>query len=860
MHIQFSRHGRNRPFILRWILVVAFIIDISHSLESKQIPFPIHIENFEDTLIWAVKIGDPSFNKYGLPDFEEDKILQQEEDLKHIAHSVASDLDVHSLGRVGEIPNIFLFGFYFPDGSDKSVESWKFVDLHNHHKNILNDELIKKAQADLEKKFDGHENIVWYSRQKIVSRQKRKVKFKDPKYKEQWHLVNHVYQAMDINVTGVWNRNVTGKGVTVAVVDDGLEWTNPDLQDNYNAAGSWDLNSDDSDPMPNSRLESNHHGTRCAGEIAAVRNSICGVGVAYDAKVSGLRVLDGPMTDSLEASAFNKNMQINDVYSCSWGPDDDGKTVDGPHLLAQAAMRYGINYGRGGYGNIYVVASGNGGRFQDNCNYDGYANSLYTVTIGAVDETGHMPFYAEECASMLAVTFSSGSSFSQRSIVTTDWTKHGGNGCTSRHTGTSAAAPLAAGMIALMLQVRPCLTWRDIQYIIAMTAQKVDVNLADWQRNGAGLFHSHKHGFGLMKAWRLVNAAKIWTMVSWLTAYSHESGKIRKEIPKSMSSPLIVFYNVTEGDIGGFDLLTLEHVQVTLSLEHPYRGYLEIQLACPSGTKSVIGAPRRLDNSTKGFSGWTFSTVRCWGEKPVGTWKLTVIDTDPGDHGKGYLTEWKLKLYGSPMTQEEFQERKKAVHKAMSGEYLNDTYSLPCGEPPVKARPDAPMSEKTLKILALVSAFCLVMAIYESMEYALCYKEEKQEQLRRKNLKKDANRLANRHRIGDHDSSETRALLQEEEEIPLDIISSNQNNSSTSSIHNNSNPSLDTSWNSFSESDLQRMPDLGDEEEEVVYSQQRTDMGILGERQVRNTRVYASMTNQSAAILTNHNTESRHNR
>lgn len=48
----------------------------------------------------------------------------------------------------------------------------------------------------------------------------------------------------------------------------------------------------------------------------------------------------------------------------------------------QAAMQYGIDFGRRGFGSIYVVASGNGGRFQDNCNYDGYANSIYTVTVG----------------------------------------------------------------------------------------------------------------------------------------------------------------------------------------------------------------------------------------------------------------------------------------------------------------------------------------------------------------------------------------------------------------------------------------------------------------------------------------------
>jgi len=78
-------------------------------------------------------------------------------------------------------------------------------------------------------------------------------------------------------------------------------------------------------------------------------------------------------------------------------------------------MRHGVEFGRHGYGAIYVVASGNGGVVGDNCNYDGYANTVYTVTVGAVGEDGAMPYYGEECASMLAVTFSS--SAYHRSIV-----------------------------------------------------------------------------------------------------------------------------------------------------------------------------------------------------------------------------------------------------------------------------------------------------------------------------------------------------------------------------------------------------------------------------------------------------------
>ena len=88
---------------------------------------------------------------------------------------------------------------------------------------------------------------------------------------------------------------------------------------NYNPDGSFDLNSGDSDPSPNYSKETNHHGTRCAGEIAAVANNgVCGVGVAYGARVSGIRILDGPMTDVLEAEAFTKKYKVNDIYSCRY--------------------------------------------------------------------------------------------------------------------------------------------------------------------------------------------------------------------------------------------------------------------------------------------------------------------------------------------------------------------------------------------------------------------------------------------------------------------------------------------------------------------------------------------------------------
>lgn len=109
--------------------------------------------------------------------------------------------------------------------------------------------------------------------------------------------------------------------------------------------------------------DSNRHGTRCAGEVAAVSdNNICSIGIAFNSKVGGVRMLDGEVTDAVEARSLSHNNQHIHIYSASWGPDDNGKTVDGPGELATRAFIEGVTHGRRGLGSIFVFASGNGGR------------------------------------------------------------------------------------------------------------------------------------------------------------------------------------------------------------------------------------------------------------------------------------------------------------------------------------------------------------------------------------------------------------------------------------------------------------------------------------------------------------------
>jgi len=288
-------------------------------------------------------------------------------------------------------------------------------------------------------------------------------RFSDKEWPKQWYL-NRGGQ-LDMNVEAAWDKGYTGKGVTVTILDDGVEWNHPDLSENYKEAASYDINSNDRDPFPRYDLfNTNKHGTRCAGQVAAqANNSFCSVGIAYNAGIGGVRMLDGTITDAVEARSLSLNPQAIDIYSASWGPDDDGQTVDGPGPLTRRAMKEGVQEGRGGLGSIYVWASGNGGKFQDNCNCDGYATSAYTVSVSSASENGAIPWYSEQCSSTLASTYSSGSTRQgERKVITTDL--H--NKCTDTHTGTSASSPMAAGIIALMLEANPGLGWRDVQHII----------------------------------------------------------------------------------------------------------------------------------------------------------------------------------------------------------------------------------------------------------------------------------------------------------------------------------------------------------------------------------------------------------
>uniref|UniRef100_A0AAQ4Q3A2 Furin (paired basic amino acid cleaving enzyme) b n=1 Tax=Gasterosteus aculeatus aculeatus TaxID=481459 RepID=A0AAQ4Q3A2_GASAC len=510
-----------------------------------------------------------------------------------------------------------------PEEADRIAREHGFI----NYGNVFGDYYHFRHHAVEKRALSGHrgthnrlekEPKVQWAEQQVVKKRKKRDIYEDPTdpdFPEQWYLSTPTHQ--DLNTKAAWALGYTGKGVVVTILDDGIEKDHPDLIGNYDPEASYDVNDGDADPQPRyTQRNENRHGTRCAGEVAAAAdNGVCGVGVAYDAKIGGVRMLDGEVTDVVEAHSLSLNPQHIHIYSASWGPEDDGKSLDGPAKLAKEAFLQGITKGRGGQGSIFVWASGNGGREQDSCNCDGYTNSIYTLSISSTTQSGNVPWYSEPCSSTLATTFSSGNP-GEKQIVTTDLRQK----CTDSHTGTSASAPLAAGIIALALEANVNLTWRDMQHLVVRTSRPGHLSAGDWKTNGVGRRVSHSYGYGLLDAGAMVTLAQGWTTV----APQHQCVHTMLTQPRDVGSKL-VFSKSVDACWGRPEYVrSLEHVQARITLSHNQRGKLAIHLISPLGTCSTLLFPRPNDFSSEGFNDWAFMTTHSWGEDPQGEWTLEI--------------------------------------------------------------------------------------------------------------------------------------------------------------------------------------------------------------------------------------------
>lgn len=467
----------------------------------------------------------------------------------------------------------------------------------------------------------------------------------DPLLSQQWHLTG----ANGINAPSVWDE-YRGAGVTIAMVDDGVQYTHPDIGAHYNANIDYDSSNGSLDGGP--KLAGDKHATTTAGMAGAIGNNGTGVsGVAYEATLTSFRMdFTQNITDAQMAGVFNHVAQV-DVANNSWGFNGffsdnftNGFTNTGA-AVANAALN-----GRGGLGSDIVFAAGNGRQSGDNTNYHNFQNSKYTISVAATDVNGKYTYFSTPGASVLV-------SAPGLNLTSTDRTGTDGyvNGdYASGLAGTSYSAPIVSGVVALMLNANHNLGYRDVQEILAYSARNSDTAHTGWGINGAkdwnggGLHFSNDYGFGLVNAHDAVRLAESWTLQSTASNMEYVTSgllTVNAAVPDNNAAGISRSYNISGTG------LQIDHVEVALNLSHSWIGDVKVYLISPSGMSSLlVNRPGINPDSPSGFGSslrdihFNLQSNAFWGEQADGNWTLKVVDAAAGYTGT--LQNWTLSVFG----------------------------------------------------------------------------------------------------------------------------------------------------------------------------------------------------------------------
>lgn len=489
-----------------------------------------------------------------------------------------------------------------------------------------------------------------------------------PLLSAQWHLVNSGQRGADnvpaktgedVNLAPVMaacaSDNCRGEGIRVVVVDDGLEIAHPELSPNIAAGASWNYESGTSNPtnFP-SDLESGH-GTAVAGIIAARDASSTDLrGVAPRVSLAGYALLNNNNTAN-SADAMARNHVTVDISNNSWGPADGTGILNAAPLAWREAIDTGVSAGRGGKGTVYLWAAGNGGAGGvDDSNYDGFANYKNVIAISAVNAQGVRASYSEPGANIL-VAAPGGEFCDSLAITTVDRVGNAGFNSTATAgtfetantsytrcmNGTSSATPMVAGVVALMLQANPNLTWRDVRVLLARSARKNHAASPDWSVNDAGHDVHPTFGFGVVDASAAIVAALGHTtnLPALVTAVG--PNPITLGLPILDNDPTGVSSDIS---VTGSNITSIEFVEVIVKTTHSYAGDLELTVTSPGGTTRKLAGKRRCPGGCGNYDNWVFGVAQFLDEAADGTWTLRAKDLDATVQGT--LDSWSLRIHG----------------------------------------------------------------------------------------------------------------------------------------------------------------------------------------------------------------------
>ncbi|MFE5026280.1 S8 family serine peptidase [Streptomyces sp. NPDC056656] len=345
----------------------------------------------------------------------------------------------------------------------------------------------------------------------------------------QWHLAA-------AGVFDAWSIGSGSPDITIAVLDDGIDVSHPEFSGKIGP--QFDFATRTTDASPKSAF--NRHGTACSG--VATAKGLRAAGAAPGCTLMPVRFPDF-LGSADEARMFQWTADNGaDVISCSWGPNDGSGSLQPLPGSTEAALAYCAELGRSGKGIPICWAAGNGNESVD---LDGYASSPHVIAVAASTDRERRAWYSDHGAAIWVCAPSSGAaSLGEKAIITADRSgiagyNDGTEGIDLNYTnsfgGTSAAAPLVAGIVALMFSANPSLSADQVRAILRNTARRIGTG---YEHDS----HSPEYGYGQVNALAAVQASR---SAAPLTSHRAPSIASAESVLRSGTPPV---FDLTLGD------------------------------------------------------------------------------------------------------------------------------------------------------------------------------------------------------------------------------------------------------------------------------------------------------------------------